>query len=70
MIATVKWFSDSKGYGFAKTEDGDKEVFCHYTQILKPGFKTLKAGQKIVFDLYETKVGFEARNIKLEGEDG
>lgn len=68
MTAVVKWFNDSKGYGFAKMPN-ERDVFCHFTEILKPGFKTLKAGQEITFDLYENKcstgmVRLEAKNIK------
>lgn len=67
MEATVKWFNDSKGYGFATLEDG-REVFCHYTQINKgrDGFKTLREGQKIKLALYETHKGLEAKDIESE----
>ncbi len=62
MRGRVKWFSDSKGYGFAETEKGD--VFLHYTEIITEGFKTLKPEQEVEFDLYESKKGLEARGIK------
>lgn len=65
MDATVKWWSNSKGYGFATLQDG-REVFCHYTQVEPSvgGFKSLKAGQKIELDLYETVKGLEGKNIR------
>lgn len=69
MVATVKWFNDSKGYGFAETEDGEI-VFCHWSQIKMDGYKTLKQGQKIRFDSYEKickngEVATEAKNIEI-----
>lgn len=63
MQATVKWFNDSKGYGFLSTEDGT-EVFVHYTEIQTDGFKTLSEGQKVTFDMYEGTKGMIAKNVK------
>jgi CspA family cold shock protein len=60
--AKVKWFDDSKGYGFAVLEDG-REVFCHWSQVKAEGHKTLKPGQEITFSLYETPKGLEAKEI-------
>ncbi len=47
---TVKWFSNEKGYGFIDTEEGDN-VFVHFSAIQNDGFKTLKEGQKVTFDI-------------------
>lgn len=52
MKAKVKWFNDSKGYGFVETESG-KEAFVHYSEIQGPGFKTLTEDQEVEIDLYE-----------------
>ncbi len=66
MTATVKWFNDRKGFGFAETPDG-KSVFCHYSDVEATGYKSLKEDDVIVFDLYEDTPGFyKARNIKLK----
>ena len=58
----VKWFNNTTGFGFALLED-NREVFLHYSQITGQGFKTLKTGDKIQFDLYENEKGLEAKNI-------
>ena len=47
---TVKWFNDSKGYGFLTPNDGDKDLFVHMSEIQMEGFKTLKEGQKVEFE--------------------
>lgn len=65
MTGTVKWWNDSKGYGFITTESG-KEVFVHYSEIQGPGFKTLMENQKVEFDLYETTKGLVAKNVRKE----
>ena len=48
--ATVKWFNDSKGYGFLTPSDGGKDLFVHMSEIKMDGFKTLKEGQEVDFD--------------------
>lgn len=60
---TVKWFSEKKGYGFLSTEDG-KDVFVHYTAIEKNGFKKLKEGQSVEFEIEEGSRGPQAVNVK------
>lgn len=58
----VKWFNDSKGFGFILSSDGD-EVFVHYSSIAGEGFKTLAEGQEVQFDLYENPKGRQAHNV-------
>jgi len=60
---TVKWFNDKKGYGFLSREDGD-DVFIHYSAIEKAGFKTLKEGQTVEFEIQDGPKGPQAVNVK------
>ena len=62
----VKYFNDKKGWGFISGEDMDKEIYVHYTQINMDGYKTLKAGQEVIYDLTTTDRGYQAQNVKLE----
>ena len=62
-IGHVVWFNDSKGFGIIEIEDG-QTVFVHYNDIQGAGFRSLKQGQKVEFDLYEDDVkGYLARNV-------
>jgi len=61
---TVKWFNEQKGYGFITQEDGP-DVFVHYSGINSSGFKTLKEGDKVTFDIEQGKKGPAAVNVKL-----
>lgn len=65
----VKWFNNAKGYGFILPEDGGVDYFAHYSSILMEGYKTLKAGQLVSFDLLEGPKGSHAINIKVVGEE-
>lgn len=58
----VKWFSDKKGYGFIEQE-GEKDLFVHYTAISMSGFKTLEEGDRVTFDIEESDRGPEAKNV-------
>ena len=58
----VKWFSDSKGYGFISQADGP-DVFVHHSNIEGEGFKTLEEGQEVEFDLVQGKKGLQAQNV-------
>lgn len=59
---TVKWFNDSKGFGFIATEDG-QDVFVHHSSIAGGGFKSLHEGQKVTFDVENTAKGPRAVNV-------
>ena len=61
---TVKWFNDAKGYGFITPDDGGEDLFAHFSAIKMDGFKTLKQGQRVTFDLKEGEKGKQAANIK------
>jgi CspA family cold shock protein len=61
---TVKWFNEQKGYGFITQEDGP-DVFVHYSGINSSGFKTLKEGDKVTFDIEQGKKGPAAVNVKM-----
>ncbi len=61
---TVKWFNDAKGYGFITPDDGGEGLFAHFSAIKMDGFKTLKQGQRVTFDLKEGEKGKQADNIK------
>ncbi len=60
----VKWFNNAKGYGFIIQEDCDEDFFAHYSAIQVEGYKTLKAGQPVTFDIEEGDKGSHAINIK------
>jgi cold shock protein len=61
---TVKWFNDSKGFGFITPDDGSKDLFAHHSSIQGSGFKSLKEGQKVSFDVTQGQKGPAASNIK------
>ena len=60
---TVKWFSDQKGYGFITPENG-KDVFVHYSAIVGDGFKTLREGESVEFEVTSGPKGEQAANVK------
>jgi cold shock protein len=62
---TVKWFNESKGFGFIAPEDGSKDVFAHYSSIQSEGFKTLQEGQQVNFDTEDGPKGPQATNITV-----
>jgi len=59
----VKWFNAERGYGFVTKDEDETEYFVHYSYISMEGYKTLKAGQKVTFELVETEKGIQAQNI-------
>ena len=64
MLGTVKWFNDSKGYGFIESEDGT-DVFVHYSAIQNSGFKSLSEGQRVQFDVTTGPRGQQASNVQV-----
>ncbi len=62
MNGTVKWFNAEKGFGFITSEDGN-DVFVHFSQINKDGYKTLEEGEKVTFELAEGPKGPQAENV-------
>jgi cold shock protein len=60
----VKWFNNAKGYGFILPEGGGEDLFVHYSSIEMDGYKTLKAGQDVVYDLIQGPKGNHAVNIR------
>ncbi|MBE6175290.1 MAG: cold-shock protein [Rikenellaceae bacterium] len=62
MTGKVKWFDNKKGYGFIISEEG-KEVFVHFTGIVKEGFKALNEGQNVEFELSDGDKGVQAVNV-------
>ena len=61
---TVKWFNDSKGFGFITPDQGGEDLFAHFSAIASSGFKTLAEGQKVSFDVTSGPKGQQASNIK------
>lgn len=60
---TVKWFNDAKGFGFIEPEGGGEDVFAHFSAILMDGFRTLKQGARVSFELVDGPKGKLAQNI-------
>ena len=60
---TVKWFIDSKGFGFITPDQGGEDLFVHFSTIQGNGFKTLKEGQKVTFDVTRGPKGEQASNV-------
>ncbi|MGH7888927.1 MAG: cold-shock protein [Thermodesulfobacteriota bacterium] len=60
----VKWFNESKGFGFIQPNDSDKDVFVHFSAIQDNGFKTLSEGEEVTFEVTEGPKGLQAVNVK------
>jgi len=61
---TVKWFNESKGYGFITPADGGKDVFVHFSAIVGDGYRSLKEGQSVTFDVEQGPKGPQATQVK------
>lgn len=61
---TVKWFNNAKGYGFILPDQGGEDLFVHYSSIMMDGYKTLKAGQPVTFEIVKGGKGLHATNIQ------
>jgi len=69
-IGTVKWFNNAKGYGFILPDGGGDDLFAHYSAIEMDGYKTLKAGQPVEFEIIEGPKGLQATNIQSASDEG
>lgn len=65
---TVKWFNNAKGYGFLG-HDGGPDVFCHFSSIQRDGYKTLKEGEVVSFDIVQGEKGAQADKVMREAAD-
>ena len=63
LKGTVKWFNETKGFGFITPDDGSKDVFVHYSAIQNSGYKTLTEGQSVSFETQQTPKGIAAANV-------
>ena len=64
ITGTVKWFNDQKGFGFITREDGEKDCFVHHTAIQGTGFKSLREGERVEFDVVQGEKGPAAENVR------
>ncbi len=60
----VKWFDGKKGFGFIEKEDGSGDVFVHYSDIIGEGYRTLKEGERVKFEISKTPKGDKATNVE------
>ena len=63
---TVKWFNDAKGFGFIQPDGGGPDAFAHFSAIVAEGYKSLKEGARVTFELTEGAKGLMAANIQAE----
>ncbi len=63
-VGTVKWFNDAKGFGFIEPEGGGADVFAHFSAVQMEGFRTLKQGSRVMYDLVRGPKGDLAQNIR------
>ncbi|MCS7251058.1 MAG: cold shock domain-containing protein [Anaerolineae bacterium] len=60
---TVRWFNRTKGYGFIRPDEGDRDVFVHYSAIVGQGFRNLEEGERVEFTIRETPKGLQAEQV-------
>ncbi len=66
-LGTVKWFNDAKGFGFIQPEQGGDDVFAHFSAIQMDGFRTLRQGERVDFEIVQGPKGQLAQNIRPSG---
>ncbi len=64
VLGTVKWFNDAKGFGFIEPDTGEGDVFAHFSAIQMEGYRSLKQGARVIFDLVHGPKGLMAQNIR------
>ena len=64
----VKWFNNAKGYGFVRPDEGGEDLFVHYSYIQMDGYKSLKAGQPVEYDVQPANKGYHAINLRTDEE--
>lgn len=64
-LGVVKWFNGEKGYGFIARDSGEKDVFVHFSAINAEGFRTLREGQRVEFEVVQGQKGPQAQNIEI-----
>jgi len=64
-LGVVKWFNGEKGYGFIARDNQEKDVFVHFTAINAEGFRTLREGQRVEFEVVEGEKGPQAQNVEV-----
>ncbi len=65
ILGVVKWFNGEKGYGFIARDDEEKDVFVHFTSINSEGFRTLREGQRVEFEVVDGDKGPQAQNVDV-----
>ena len=67
-VGTVKWFNGEKGFGFIARKSNEKDVFVHYSSIVGEGFRVLKDGEEVKYEMIQGEKGYQARNVTQLGQ--